>query len=102
MMADTQMQVWLDTVGGTTPTVVVPYVQTDQDAHLTYRVNVVKSGTSGFSRINQSGTVTAKAGTPKEMSRLSVGAQEGDDCHIEIEMLEAGQVRASFRFKCPR
>lgn len=101
-MADTHMQVWLDTVGGTLPSVVVPCVQTDQDARLTYRVNVVRKGKSGYSRINQTGTVTAKAGSRSELSRLSVAAQEGDDCHIEIDLLEEGQLRASFRFECPR
>jgi curli production protein len=102
MVADMQMQVWLDTVAGTAPAVVVPYVQTDQDARLGYRMSVVKTGRSGSSRIDQSGTVLASAGKPKEMSRLSVWTQEGDTCQIEIEMLEEGKPRGRYRFDCPR
>ncbi len=102
MIADMQMQVWLDTVGGTVPTVVVPYLKTDRDARLTYRMKVIKSGKSGYSSISQSGMVTAKAGEPKEMSRVSVGVQPGDDCRIDIEMLDGEQVRGTFKFECPR
>ncbi len=101
-MADMQMQVWLDTLRGAGPPVVVPYVQTDQDARLRYRMTVVKNGKSGHSRIAQSGTVVATAGTPREMSRLTMGVQEGDECQIEIEMLEGEQVRGRYRFDCPR
>lgn len=101
-MADMQMQVWLDTIAGTRPTVVVPYVKTDHDARLTYRMKVLKAGKSGYSAINQSGTVSATAGTPKALSQLSVGLQQGDDCHIDIELLEGGQVRGTYRFECPR
>lgn len=96
-----QMQVWLDTAAGP-PAMVVPYVQTDQDARLTYRMKVSKQGKSGTSRIDQSGTVVATAGTPKEMSRFAVNAQQGDKCEVEIEMLEGGQVRGRYRFDCPR
>jgi hypothetical protein len=101
MISDTQMQVWLDTAAGP-PAMVVPYVQTVEDARLTYRIKVSKNGPSGSSRIDQSGNVMATAGQPKEMTRFAVGFREGDQCQVEIEMLEAGQVKARYRFECPR
>lgn len=103
MLADMDMQVWLDTVAGTAPPIVVPYLRTDRDARLGYRMKVVKSGRSGSSRIDQSGTVSARAGTPQEISRFGIGRlQESDRCEIEIEMLEGDQVRGRYRFDCPR
>lgn len=102
MMADMQMNVWLDTLRGAGAPVVVPYVQTDQDAQLRWRMSVVKKGASGQSRIHQSGTLVAAAGRPQEMSRMSVAVAPGDECAIEIEMLERGQVRGRYRFDCPR
>jgi hypothetical protein len=101
MISDTQMQVWLDSTSGP-PTIVAPYVRTDEDAHLAYRIKVNKTGKSGSSRIDQSGEVTAAAGTPKELSRFAIAVNEGDRCEVEIEMLEGGQVRARYRFDCPR
>jgi hypothetical protein len=102
MIADVQMQVWLDTIPGSVPAVVVPYVRTDRDVRLSYRIRLVKSGPSGSSSIVQSGAVEAQAGTPRELSKVSVASQPGDACRIEIEMRDGANQRQAFRFDCPR
>jgi hypothetical protein len=102
MIADVQMQVWLDTLPGSVPAVVVPYVRTDRDSRLAYRIQLVKAGPSGSSSIVQSGAVNAAAGTPRELSKVSVASQPGGACHIEIEMRESANERRVFRFDCPR
>jgi hypothetical protein len=102
MIADVQMQVWLDTIPGSVPAVVVPYVRTDRDARLAWRIRLVKAGPSGSSSIVQSGAVDAPAGSPRELSKVSVASQPGDACRIEIEMREGANERRAFRFDCPR
>jgi hypothetical protein len=102
MIADVQMQVWLDTVPESVPAVVVPYVRTDRDARLAWRIRLVKAGPSGSSTILQSGAVDAPAGTPRALSKVSVGSQPGDACRIDIELREGANQRGAFSFDCPR
>jgi len=102
MIADVQMQVWLETMPGSVPAVVVPYVRTDRDARLAYRIRLLKSGPSGSSSTIQSGAVEAQAATPRELSKVSVASQPGDACRIDIEVREGANVPRAFRFDCPR
>lgn len=102
MLADMQTQVWLETVPGTVPAMVVAYVKTDRGAQMTYRMDVVNNGKAGVSRISQSGTVRAAAGQKTQLTRVSVSSQPGDDCNVAVSMREGSEDRGTFRFDCPR
>lgn|SRR5690349_4716281 len=102
MAPDMQTQVWLETVPGTVPALVVAYLKTDRGAQMTYRLDVVKNGKSGMSRISQSGTVRAAAGEKTQLAKVSVSSQPGDDCNVAVAMREGGEDRGTFRFDCPR
>ena len=102
MVPDMQTQVWLETVPGTVPALVVAYLKTDRGAQMTYRLDVVNKGASGMSRVSQSGTVRAAAGEKTQLAKVSVSSQPGDDCNVAVAMREGGEDRGTFRFDCPR
>lgn len=102
MVLDLQTQVWIETVPGTVPALVVAYVKTDRGAQMTYRLDVVNDGKAGKSRISQSGTVRAAAGERTQLTKFSVSSQPGDDCNVAVSMREGGDDRGTFRFDCPR
>jgi hypothetical protein len=102
MVPDMQTQVWLETVPGTVPALVVAYVKTDRGAQMTYRMDVVHNGKSGMSRISQSGTVRAAAGEKTQLGKVSVSSQPGDDCNVAVSVREGAEELGSFRFDCPR
>ena len=102
MVADADLQVWLDTQSQTGQTVVVPYVKSAQDAQVSYRMDVIKRGKSGFSRVSQHGTVKAAAAAPTALSRLALGVQTEDECHIELVLRDGDHALGTYRFDCPR
>lgn len=102
MVPGMQTQVWLETVPGTVPALVVAYVKTDRGAQMTYRMDVLNTGKAGMSRISQAGTVNAVAGEKTQLGKVSVSSQPGDDCNVAVSVREGDQDRGTFRFDCPR
>lgn len=100
--ADVNLQVWLDTVPGTHPAMVVPYVKSQTDSQIQYRLTVVKRGLGGSSNIGQSGQVQAQAGRPTELSRFSLNLGAHDECQIELILISNNQPAGTYRFECPR
>lgn len=100
MVAD--MQVWIDAQVIAGQTIVVPYVKSDIDRNMHYRLDVVKKGIGGFSRISQGGNVIAIAEKPVSLSRTSIDVKRDDACTLEIALSEKGVVIGTYRFDCPR
>jgi curli production protein len=101
MAADMNLQVWLDALPGTQPSVIVPYVQSRNGGTLRYQLSATRHGRSGSSSIQQSGDVRLQAHRPTALTRfsLSVGAQ--DQCSIELILFANGNPAGTYRFPCP-
>lgn len=102
MLLDMQTQVWLETVPGTVPALVVAYLKTDRGAQMTYRMDVANIGKAGTSHISQAGTVRAVAGEKTQLGKVSVSSQPGDDCRVAVSVREGDEDLGTFRFDCPR
>src|SRR5690606_37962077 len=102
MNADTDIQVWLETVARTQPSVIVPYVRSNQDATLRYRVRTVKEGKGGRSLVGQGGTVEVIAGVPKAVGRMSVSYGPQDQCSIDLTLVERAVPQRHYHFECPK
>ncbi|MBV2182086.1 MAG: hypothetical protein KUL86_12755 [Castellaniella sp.] len=102
MAADTNLQAWLDTVPGTQPSVVIPYVQSRENGIVRYQLSATKQGLGGISTINQSGDVQLKANTPTALTRFSLSVGERDQCKIELVLFANGNPAGSYQFECPR
>ncbi|NLC35031.1 MAG: hypothetical protein GX772_01050, partial [Alcaligenaceae bacterium] len=85
-MADSDVQVWLDTVERTRPGIVVPYVQSERAQSLRYRVRVVQDGNNGRAVIGQSGAISLFPNTPAALSQFSLSREPGAQCKIEITL----------------
>lgn len=96
------VQAWLDTVAGTHPSVVIPYVKSSVDGHVHYAVTVVKRGPSGSSDIDQSGNVAVQAGKPTALSRFSVSVGPADACNVKLTVSANDQAANIYQFECPR
>lgn len=102
MIADVNLHVWLDTNAGAQPSIVIPYVESSENKRIHYRLRATKSGRSGTSEINQSGTVNVQAKKPTPLSEMSISANESDTCRIELNLTEDGAPLGSYHFDCPR
>lgn len=100
--ANINLEAWLDTVAGTSPSEVISYVKSSVDGDVHYVLNVKKSGPSGTSNIDQSGNVQVRAGEPAALSRFSVNAGPSDACHIDLTVSVDRQAASTYHFKCPR
>lgn len=102
MVADMDLQVWLETVANTRPSVVIPYVRSAEGGDLRYRLTAVRQGRDGSSLISQSGGVRLQAGAPTALTRFSLSIGNDDDCHIELLLIANGVASGTYRFDCPR
>ena len=100
--ADVNLQVWLDTVPGTRPSVVVPYVQSRADDTVQYRLSATRQGRSGSSTIQQSGDLRLRANTPTALTRFSLSVGQRDQCRIELILYANGKPAGTYQFDCPR
>jgi curli production protein len=100
--ADVNLQVWLDTVPGTQPSVVVPYVQSRVDDTVHYRLSAVRQGRGGSSAIRQSGDVRLRANKPTALTRFSLSVGRQDQCRIELILYADGKPAGAYQFECPR
>jgi hypothetical protein len=102
MIADANFHVWLEVNTTTRPSIVVPYVQSNQDKRIHYRLSATKSGRSGTSDVSQSGTVNVQAKRPTALSEMSISASKSDTCQIDLTLAERGVTLGSYHFDCPR
>jgi curli production protein len=102
MAADANLQVWLETVPNTRPSVIIPYVRSKESGNLHYTLNAVKQGLGGSSRIGQSGGVRIQANQPTALSRFSLNVGKHDQCRIELILVENGNPAGTYHFDCPR
>lgn len=101
MTADSDIQVWLETFAKTQPSVIVPYIRTNENMTLRYKVRTVKKGNGGKSVIGQGGVVTVLANVPAALSRMSLSRSPDDECEIDLVLSESGSADRSYHFKCP-
>ena len=102
MVADADIQVWLEAVAQSRPSVIVPVVQSAVDKQVDYRVRVIREREGGRSEVSQGGTVFMPAATPTPLGRMSVSLKDGDICEIELTFLQSGKLVDERRFDCPR
>jgi curli production protein len=100
--ANVNVEAWLDTVAGTHPSVVIPYVKSSADGDVRYALTVKKSGPTGRSNIHQSGNVAVQAGKPAALSRFSVSVGPSDACNIKLMVSANQQAANTYHFECPR
>lgn len=102
MAADVNLQVWLETVPNTHPSVVVPYVRSTGNGDLHYKLQAVKQGLGGSSTVGQSGNVALHANQPTALSRFSLSVGKNDQCRIELTLVENNRPAGTYHFECPR
>lgn len=102
MIADADIQAWLETSARTTPSIITPYVQSTVDRTLKYRLHAVREGQGGKSEISQGGTVNVVAKKPTALGRMSFTVSLNDQCLITLTLTEAGAQVGEYRFECPR
>ena len=102
MIADVDLQVWLATedVGGRAA--VVPYVKSAKDMRLNYRMDVIRQGQSGSSRIRQMGNIDAIANTSAALGQVTLDLKKDDNCYIEVALDNANAALGVYRFDCPK
>ncbi|MFC3339225.1 curli-like amyloid fiber formation chaperone CsgH [Paracandidimonas soli] len=105
MNVDADIQVWLETVAGTQPSVIVPYVQSAGGGPLHYEIQAVREGPQGRAVIRQGSNVTLAAGKPTALSNMAISRNSGETCDIVIfitgkegSLPESGR---SYQFPCP-
>ncbi len=101
MMADADVQVWLDAANSTRPGAVIPYVVSEQPRDVRYRLRAVQAGTQGRAVIGQTGAVRLSANVPTALSTLSISRHAGDHCEIEVTLSGADMPQRRYVFECP-
>lgn len=102
MVADADLQVWLDTQISAGQTVLIPYVQSVKERQVSYRMDLIQRGGAGTSRISQQGKVNAAAAKPTPLARVALGLHREDECQIELMLEEDKKELGTYRFDCPR
>jgi|GEM_PF-1796445 len=102
MAADLNLQVWLDSGTGAQAGMIVPYVQSPERRMIDYRLQAIKQGPSGASRIVQSGSVDLPADRPTALTQFSMSLGVRDQCRIELLIFSQGVQAGTYRFACPR
>lgn len=103
MIADADLQVWLDTQSGANQTVMIPYVKSARNIEINYRMELVQQSGAGTSRVSQQGNVTAQAAQPTAVARVAVGQQRGGECRLELVLRSNADRKelGAYQFECP-
>lgn len=101
MIADADINVWLETQARTAPGQIVPYIQSVQAGTFEYRVQAVTEGQHGRSELNQGGSVRLKAEQAAALGRMSFSRQANDRCHINVTVSSKGVQVGKYFFECP-
>ena len=102
MMADTDIQVWLETEARTHPPQVVPYVQSDKTADIRYTIGVLAQGKSGRTRMSQGGRLALEPGQPKALGKISLSLDPAQECTISIAINQNGAPAREYEFSCEK
>jgi outer membrane usher protein FimD/PapC len=104
MIADADLQVWLDTQSTASQTVMIPYVKSVNDIEINYRMELVQQAGGSTSRVSQQGQMAAAAAQPTAVARIAVGQQKGGECRIELVLRNNSNNKelGIYRFECPR
>lgn len=102
MIADTDLQVWLDSQPNAGQTTIVPYIKSTREMQLHYQLSLIQSGNSGTSRISQGGTVDLRAQQPTALSRLALSPNKGGGCSIDLALRDGERELGNYHFDCPR
>ena len=100
MVADADLQVWLDSTPGGGQMVMVPYVKSVNDVRLGFRMDVLQQAGAGTSRISQQGQITARAAQPTPLGQVTVSVQPDANCKVELTLKRDGQGESTYRFDC--
>lgn len=100
MDADADIHVWLETFVRAQSSLIVPYVisQVDQDVH--YRITTTKEDRSGRSSIGQTGSISLKEGQARELGQLVIQRESGDSCRIELILSSVYIGERPYQFLC--
>lgn len=102
MLTDSDIQVWLDSQPNAGQLVMVPYVKTSRDMHVTYRLKLVQTSVSGNSSVSQGGMLRVSAASAMPLSRVAITPSKEGRCQLEVTLHEGGQVLGNYSFDCPR
>lgn len=101
-MIPVDIDVWLDTERVARQVRVIPYVRTAEEMRVDYRIELVRDGGGGSTRIAQSGAVTSSPAKPAAMGQMSVDAHPANGkCHISISLTSKGESLGEYNFDCP-
>lgn len=101
-MIPVDIDVWLDTERVAQQVKVIPYVRTAEEMMVNYRIELVRDGGSGSTRITQSGAVTSSPAKPAAMGQMSVDAHPAKGkCQISIVLRSKGESLGNYNFDCP-
>jgi hypothetical protein len=99
LIADADLQVWLDTTSHSGQLLVIPYVKSVNDLQLGFRMELLQQTQSGTSRISQRGQVAAKAAQPTPLAHLTINANTGQ-CKVELVLQREGRAAETYQFNC--
>jgi hypothetical protein len=102
MVADINLQAWMETNAAMHPPMVTPYLRSAESQHIHYKLQVIKMGRGGTSNVGQSGSVSAQAGAPTALSQFSISVGPQDKCRIELTLTPDGAASIRYHFDCPR
>jgi hypothetical protein len=102
MVADTDLQVWLDMHASAAQTVIVPYVRSARDAHIAYRMEVIQSKGGSMARISQNGVINATAAIDTPLTRIALSVPKEGECRVELTVNEEGKDADIYHFDCVR
>lgn len=102
MVADADIQLWLDSQQHAGQVVVIPYVTSVKTMRLTYGINLVQTSGGSRSRINQKGQVNVGPQQAAALSRISYKLPSPTDaCEIELTLSEDNKEPRRYHFECP-
>ncbi|HUH60082.1 MAG TPA: hypothetical protein VL001_08385 [Candidimonas sp.] len=100
MNADSDIQVWLETVSRTQPSIIIPYVKSGRDKTLRYKLRTTQESNGGRAVIGQGGMIALVADVPAPLVEMSLNRRVDDTCSINLILSEAGQEDRTYEFDC--
>lgn len=100
MVADTDLQVWLDSRAVAAQVVMIPYVRSARDTQIIYSMNVIQNKGGNTARISQKGKVSAAAAADTALTRVALSMQKEGECRVELVVSEEGKDAATYHFDC--
>lgn len=102
MIADADLQVWLDSQPIAGQLVMIAYVKTARDMQVTFRLKMLQTSESGSSSVSQDGMVRVSAASATPLSRVAITRSKEGECQLEVTLREGEQVLGNYSFDCAR